>query len=337
MPGRRYSVATCNVLGRFRDRSCDRKKCEEIIIAIKRVIRNKTDTFPFLYKKIMNYYHICTEGAKDNVVFRDNEDYIAAMNYIAITCCERKVTLLAFCIMSNHFHFIVRSEFAEAQKFIISIKRRCSLKYWKKYSETRVLSGSRHPINIKEISDVEYLKSAIAYVLRNPLKNMGELAWAYPWCSVSAYFNGILVHAPADMLKDNSRRKNMKVLHSHFNAKGTALSVNRYGYIPPVEYVANNIVESIFVTPKSLLYFMNKDVDAEMDIEFTSLKRKMVTSDTRILNLLPSLLLDNFGVGAVDALSVKQKYSLMRILRQNFNSSPKQIARILRINPEIIK
>ena len=76
---------------------------------------------------------------------------------------------------------------------------------------------------------------------------------------------------------------------------------------------------------------------AEMDIEFTSLKRKMVTSDTRILNLLPSLLLDNFGVGAVDALSVKQKYSLMRILRQNFNSSPKQIARILRINPEIIK
>ena len=42
---------------------------------------------------------------------------------------------------------------------------------------------------------------------------------------------------------------------NYFNAKGTALSVNRYGYIPPVEYVANNIVESIFVTPKSLLYF----------------------------------------------------------------------------------
>ena len=27
----------------------------------------------------MNYYHICTEGSKDSIIFRDDEDYIAAM------------------------------------------------------------------------------------------------------------------------------------------------------------------------------------------------------------------------------------------------------------------
>ena len=86
-------------------------------------------------KKDMNYYHICTKGTKDRVLFKDNDDYISAMNYVAISCIEHDITLLAFCIMSNHLHFIVWSDYTNAKKFIISIKRRCSLKHWHKYNE----------------------------------------------------------------------------------------------------------------------------------------------------------------------------------------------------------
>ena len=63
----------------------------------------------------MNYYHICTEGSKDSIIFRDDEDYIAAMNYIAISCVERPMNLLAFSVMSNHLHFILQSDYMTAK------------------------------------------------------------------------------------------------------------------------------------------------------------------------------------------------------------------------------
>ena len=152
----------------------------------------------------MNYYHICTEGVKDNVLFKCSEDYVCAMNYVAITCIEQDIRLLAFCIMSNHFHFVVRTEFSKAKKFIISVKRRYSLNHWHKYGGHKLLAGRKHPIRIKEIQDTDYLKSAIAYVLRNPLSSFGELFWVYPWSSLGAYFNGMFTRNPGIILNDKS-------------------------------------------------------------------------------------------------------------------------------------
>lgn len=285
----------------------------------------------------MNYYHICTEGTKDRILFKDNDDYISAMNYIAISCIEHNIALLAFCVMSNHLHFIVLSEYVEAKKFIISVKRRCSLKHWHKYSEQQIFSGRKHPISIIEISDMDYLKYAIAYVLRNPYKNIGELIWKYPWSSFDAYFNGIIVRENyKNNLTDNSRRVNAKILHSNFKVKGKPFSIGNLGFIPPKEYVEYKRVESIFVSPKSMMYFLNKDNDHEIEIELTSRRNKIIVNDNKILSMLPAILQSNYGVESLDALDIKKKLSMVSILKKRFNSSSKQIARILQIDPDLI-
>lgn len=287
----------------------------------------------------MNYYHICTEGSKENVLFREEDDYISAMNYIAITCIEHKMNLLAFCVMSNHFHFIVRSEFFAAKKFMISIKRRCSMKHWFKYGENKLLDRAQHPICIKEITDMDYLKSAIAYVLRNPFSATGELMWTYPWSSIGTYFNEMKSGSDSKPLINNSKRQNARILHSKFTIKDSLICTCAGGYIDPKKYVAYQQVESIFVTPKSLFYFLNKDKDKdkEMEIGLTSLNKKFVISDNKILNVLPSIIYNNFGVSELDVLDMKQRLSLIGKLKQMFNSSDKQIGRILQINPDMLK
>lgn len=281
----------------------------------------------------MDYYHICTEGRKDNVIFKDDEDYVSAMNYIAISCVERKMNLLAFCVMSNHLHFILQSDYITAKKFIAIVKRRCSLKLGRKYAEKCIFSTKGHPNSIIKISDAEYLKSAIAYVLRNPLKHVGTFIWVYPWSSLEAYFNGKLYFK--SQLNGNSKRKNSKILHSHFEASKTSLAINHAGYISPKEFVDFKQVESIFKTSRAMLYSLNKDKDAELEISMSS--RKPVVSDNEILTKLPSILRNNFGVTSVDMIPIEQKLSLIETLRKLFNSSPKQIARILRIRPEILE
>ena len=285
----------------------------------------------------MNYYHICTEGIKDNVLFKCSEDYVCAMNYVAITCIEQDIRLLAFCIMSNHFHFVVRTEFSKAKKFIISVKRRYSLNHWHKYGGHKLLAGRKHPIRIKEIQDTDYLKSAIAYVLRNPLSSFGELFWVYPWSSLGAYFNGMFTRNPGIILNDKSRRYITRVLHSNANIVENDLNINHSGYIPPKRYVDYKTVESIFVTPKSLLYYLNKNRDMEMEIEFTSLSKKISMGDNEVLDLLPTIITDNFGVDSISLLSLKQKIDLAKVLQTKFYSSPKQIARVLNLNPDIFQ
>ena len=115
------------------------------------------------------------------------------------------------------------------------------------------------------------------------------------------------------------------------------MNINHSGYIPPKRYVDYKTVESIFVTPKSLLYYLNKNRDMEMEIEFTSLSKKISMGDNEILDLLPTIITDNFGVDSISLLSLKQKIDLAKVLQTKFYSSPKQIARVLNLNPDIFQ
>lgn len=211
------------------------------------------------------------------------------------------------------------------------------MKHWFKYGENKLLDRAQHPICIKEITDMDYLKSAIAYVLRNPFSATGELMWTYPWSSIGTYFNEMKSGSDSKPLINNSKRRNARILHSKFTIKDSLICTCAGGYIDPKKYVAYQQVESIFVTPKSLFYFLNKDKDKEMEIGLTSLNKKFVISDNKILNVLPSIIYNNFGVSELDVLNMKQRLSLIGKLKQMFNSSDKQIGRILQINPDMLK
>lgn len=100
----------------------------------------------------------------------------------------RQVELVAFCIMPNHFHLIVR-ELVEGgmsrylQRVMVSYTMFCNTKY----------DGSGHVFqgrfNAKHIPDNEYLMHLSAYIHRNPreLKTWKGREAEYPWSSYQDY------------------------------------------------------------------------------------------------------------------------------------------------------
>ena len=54
------------------------------------------------------YYLVTTEHLKEGLWFRDENDFRAGMNFVAIQAYQSKVTVLAFILMSNHLHFVVQ-------------------------------------------------------------------------------------------------------------------------------------------------------------------------------------------------------------------------------------
>ena len=54
----------------------------------------------------MKHWLITTKHLEDRLLFRDLEDFIVGMNYMAVLSYKFGVIILAFILMSNHIHCV---------------------------------------------------------------------------------------------------------------------------------------------------------------------------------------------------------------------------------------
>ena len=72
---------------------------------------------------LMEFWLVTTNHLEDRVLFRGDEDYMAAMNFVAVVKCVTNVSILAFILMSNHVHFVLGCGREEADIFIRNFKQ----------------------------------------------------------------------------------------------------------------------------------------------------------------------------------------------------------------------
>lgn len=340
----------------------------------------------------MNYYHLCTEGLSETVMFRDNEDYVTGINYLAVCqialnqtalnqIAPNQIEIIAFCLMSNHLHIVAKGENAILKKFIISFKRRYSMWLARKYNEHKILH--RTAFTIKEIGSTEYLKQVIAYVLRNPIAaGINVSPFQYKWSSASCYFrqkdetfpqkNGTFRQKNEALpQKDETfRRQDETFLQKNealpqkneaFRQKDigskkdqTGLTGNGIrrifktrtlifdginiidgGMADLMSFVKFTEVEAIFKTSRALMYFISKDNDNEIELEMNTLK-KVSYNDSTVINAIRQICEKKFQTSQINALGIHEKCSLVKYMKKNFNSSQKQIARILSLRLQTI-
>ena len=69
-----------------------------------------------------------TEHLEDGLWFRDEEDFKVGMNHVAIEAAlHPEVCILAFVLMSNHVHFLLKAQESEARSFMEGFKHRYSI------------------------------------------------------------------------------------------------------------------------------------------------------------------------------------------------------------------
>ena len=105
-------------------------------------------------------WHICTEGLEDDLIFKSAGDFVYGMNGVPVCALTSGVSILCFCLMDNHVHFIVNGTEADGERFIRQYLRRLS----------RLVRIPVEKASMKLIDDDEYLRQAVGYVLRNPVR-----------------------------------------------------------------------------------------------------------------------------------------------------------------------
>ena len=87
--------------------------------------------------------------------------------------CEKDLSILAYCILPNHFHLVVHnlSDWYRLSYFIGNICAAYTRYYKAKYSAEKGKMYFECRFKAKEIIDEEYLHQCIYYVENNPLKH----------------------------------------------------------------------------------------------------------------------------------------------------------------------
>ncbi|MGM9739964.1 MAG: hypothetical protein ACI3ZP_05110 [Candidatus Cryptobacteroides sp.] len=274
------------------------------------------------------YYLVTSTALANNLLFRDKEDFQVAHNYLAICKLNVGLTLVAHCLMGNHFHLVVWSDPENLRKFLTAFKRRYSMWLHRKYGLRKYMSKIK--IQLDLLPDSASTRRAIAYVLTNLQKaNVNISPDGYEWCSANCYFNPRRSSGLRNVrnigVKENRRLFKIR------NRINDEVYVDQNGVIDYRSIISGALVEKIFGSYKSLNYHMSI-VRNEADINHYG----GVRNDSEIYEELLAKYGKQYGVDNLQDIPFEEKVGLIKVMRREYGSGPKQIARILGLSIDFI-
>ena len=271
----------------------------------------------------MQFFLLTTEHLPETIIFKDEDDFRVAMNYVAVVQSVTHVVIVAFVLMSNHAHFILQCTLNEAYDFMYRFKRMIGIHYGRKYGHSSPFR--RNHLDIKELpGSTEALSRAIAYVQMNPVAARVCIhPTGYRWGTGDAFFR----ERPARgrPIGSFSHREQTRLLHSNEMLPADWIYGDD-GYILPESYVCVKFVEKVFSSPARMLYFLNSSSKAkavrEGDDCFPSFRDQIISA------AIPDLCRTMFRQESISGLLPAQKAEALRQIRRRFSADPAQIARV---------
>lgn len=273
----------------------------------------------------MKFHLVTTDHLSDNVLFRDDADFRAAMNFIAITSFVLNVPVLSFILMSNHVHFVLACSNDQSIAFINHFKMLYSFYYRKKYGIGEFLR--KHPVDIRELSiKDESLQRGIAYVQMNCVAaNITPHPSLYPWGTGASFFN--LTKPYTTYLSSYSERQKRALFHSHVRLPDEYVIGNE-GFILPQSYVAVTFVEKLYQNPKRYTWFLNSSSKSKLHLEKNAAPS---FRDQVLISAVQDLSMSLFRAQSIKSLSADNLAELIRQIQRRFSADANQISRVINL------
>ena len=137
----------------------------------------------------MEARHLFVKGVDGNGIFYRLEDFLVYFTITGVIVREMGLTVLAFCPMFNHVHFLLDSaSLAVCRQFIQRIALFFVKEYNDEYRRTGALFKRHFGSSLKK--GVKIIMGCIAYIFNNPVagKLFGK-AWEYKWNLLAYYRN----------------------------------------------------------------------------------------------------------------------------------------------------
>jgi putative transposase len=133
------------------------------------------------------YYHLLNRGNGRRELFHKDGDYLGFLQVLAEGLERYPADLLCYCLMSNHWHLVLRPRTAAA---LADLMRWVGVTHVRRHHQHYHRRGGGHLYQGRyksfPIQDDLHFLTVCRYVEANPLRaKLVEKAEAWPWCSLA--------------------------------------------------------------------------------------------------------------------------------------------------------
>ena len=269
-------------------------------------------------------FHLYTSPLESDFFFQNDQERGMALNLMAMAKMASDCKLLAYSIMTNHFHFILSGQ----EKEVLSFFERYKLlldNYFSRHGKPGIMRSVK--AGITAINDLRQLRTEIAYVIRNAFVARPEVnVFADPWSTGFLYFNPLLVKdgVSASSLKGRSLRE--------FTCSRSITEVDARIYVKdgmaqPWSFVDYEYAMSFYDNARQFIYSVLKNVEAQVE---TALRYgdDPALNDEEMWPIVIGLCREKFKADKPSLLSIEAKKQLAVQLKNRYRSSNKQLARL---------
>lgn len=135
------------------------------------------------------FLHVMIQGVNKEYIFKKKEYIEKYLKIIQQNKQEYNFSILAYCIMNNHAHFLIYTDdIHDFGRFMHKVNLKYSAMYDREEQRCGVIFRNRY--KAEPIYDIKYLINCIKYIHENPVKaKMVKKCYEYKYSSCKDYLN----------------------------------------------------------------------------------------------------------------------------------------------------
>lgn len=183
---------------------------------------------PRIAKKYMKelFFHIIAQGINKEYIFENNIDKKQYEKLILLCQKKANINILAYCIMSNHVHILIKVKVSEnMSEFMHKVNTTYAIYYNKRYNRTGYVFKNRY--KSQTIQSIKHLYRCIDYIHDNPVKA--------GICKNRNYYE----FSSFDKIYSYNQTKTRKMLESQFLNESNTINIqkNEISEIDDIEFI----------------------------------------------------------------------------------------------------
>lgn len=136
------------------------------------------------------YYHVTMRGNNRQNIFLNDGDFALFFRSLHFAYSKYPFTIIAYCIMNNHYHLLIRSMEVPLSSVMALVNKRYSEYYKRKYNYFGQLYETRYFASM--VSDPISLLNVSSYIHQNPINTTRAIVNTienYDYSSFQFYFH----------------------------------------------------------------------------------------------------------------------------------------------------
>lgn len=155
-----------------------------------------------------SFFHIMVQGINKEYIFNYEKDKDKYLKVLRDTKQEFNLSILSYCIMNNHSHFLIYSEdINELSGFMHKVNMLYAMYYNKRYNRIGYVFRDRY--KLQPIKNEGHLLSCIKYIHDNPVKAKicdNPEKYRYSSCIKNEFEDKNLVEKINEILQNSTRK-----------------------------------------------------------------------------------------------------------------------------------